>query len=363
MGRKMKFTLLVLMALMFVFPGCKKKKEAIAGKASVEDMLAMLPENPALVLSFDFHKFAAMDLFDKMISKKSETAGEEKKIFKDYPDFVAKTGIDLKKDVFCFTLALYGNLAAGSEPQGVGVVNLKYDPNKILDLLKQNQMTLSQDAYNGIIVYSVKDSEQKLVKNGKDFRFAFLNGSNIALGTPDQVKMAIDLSKGKGVSARKSKALDACLEKIDRNAMFWMALTTMPESVKNQSKAGGMFPVDLSKAESFLGFIDYRDKALSVEFQLISRNEPGNKQLADTLNGFKAIGAMGLGKDPKNAEFGELLNSIVITASADSLKLKLAISEQLMNKLGEKAKSTAENYMKKPAAEVGEPKAPAETEK
>jgi hypothetical protein len=362
MERKMKFTLWMLMVLMLVSVGCKKK-EAIAGKASVEEMLTMLPENPALVLSFDFHKFAAMDLFDKMISKKSEPAGEEKKIFKDYPDFVAKTGIDLKKDLFYITFALYGNMAAGSEPEGVGVVNLKYDPNKILGLLKQNQMTLSQETYNGITVYSVKDPEQKLVKSGKDFRFAFLNPSNIALGTPNQVKMAIDLSKGKGTSARKSKALGACLERIDQQAMFWLALTALPESVKSQPKAGGMFPVDLSKAESFLGFIDYRDKMLSVEFQLISRNEPGNKQLADTLNGFKAIGAMGLGKDPKNAELGELLNSIAITASADSLKLKLAISEQLMNKLGEKAKSTAEGYMKKPAAEAGEPMAPAGPQK
>ncbi len=362
MGKTMKFTLLVLMALMLLFPGCKKK-EAIAGRATVEGMLAMLPENPALVLSFDFHKFAGMDLFDKMINKKNEPAGEEKKIFKDYPDFVAKTGIDPKKDIFYITVALYGNMAAGSEPEGVGVVNLKYDPNKILGLLKQNQMTLGQETYNGITVYSVKDPEQKLVKSGKDFRFAFLNQWNVALGTPKQVKMAIDLSKGKGISGRKSKALGACLEKIDQNAMFWMALTSLPESVKNQSKTGGMFPVDLSKAESFLGFIDYRDKSLAVEFQLISRNEQGNKQLADTLNGFKAIGAMGLGKDPKNAELGELLNSIVITASADSLKLKLTISEQLMNKLGEKAKSSAENYMKKPAAESGEPKTPAETEK
>ncbi len=346
MGRNMKLTLLALLAIVLVSPGCKKN-EVTAGKASVDDMLSMLPENPAVVLSFDFHKFAAMDLFDKMISTKSEPAGEEKKIFEDYPDFAAKTGIDLKKDVFYFTFALYGNLAAGSEPPAVGVVNLKYDANRILDLLKQHQQILGQETYNGITVYSVKEPEQKLVKSGKDFRFAFLNRSNIALGTPDQVKLAIDLSKGKGVSAKKSKALGASLERIDRTAMFWMVFTALPESVKSQPAAGGMLPVDLSKAESFLGVVDYRDKALSVEFQLISRDEPGNKQLADTLNGFKAIGVMGLGKDPKNAELGELLNGIVITASADSLKVKLALSEKVMTDLSEKAKSTAEDYMKK----------------
>ena len=255
---------------------------------------------------------------------------------------------------------MYGNLAAGTEPDGVGVVNLNYDPNKILDLLKQNNLAVSQESYSGVAVYAVKDPEQKLVKNEKDFRFAFLDRWNIALGTPAQIKTTIDLLKGKGNSARKSKALAVCLDKIDRDAMFWMALTALPDSVKSQPKTGGMFPVDLSKAESFLGFVDYRDKMLSAELQLISRNEQGNKQLADTLNGFKAIGAMGLGKDPKNAEFGELINSITVTSSADNIKLKFAISETLMNKLGEKAKSTAEGYMKKPAAETETPQEPSE---
>jgi hypothetical protein len=106
-----------------------------------------------------------------------------------------------------------------------------------------------------------------------------------------------------------------------------------------------MMPVDLSKAEAFTAFTDYTNKTLSGELRMVSRNEAGNKQIADMLNGLKALGAMGAAKEP---DLGELLNGIQLSSATDHVKLTFTISEALLNRLGAKAKEKARSAV--PAA-------------
>jgi hypothetical protein len=132
--------------------------------------------------------------------------------------------------------------------------------------------------------------------------------------------------------------------------MFWLAVGSIPAKVKD-APAGGMMPVDLSKAEAFTAVADFKNKTLSGELRLISYNEAGNKQIADMLNGLKALGAMGAAKEP---ELGELLNGIQLSSAADHVKLVFSLSEELMNKLGDKAKDKAKS-MAAPAAPMEMP--------
>jgi len=83
---------------------------------------------------------------------------------------------------------------------------------------------------------------------------------------------------------------------------------------------------------------------------LISFNEEGNKQITDMLNGLKSLGAMGSAKEP---ELAQLLNSIQLSSAADHIKLTFSLSEELMNKLGAKAKDKAKTMV--PSAEPIQP--------
>jgi len=354
MNKKSVALLMALAVLLVVSPACKKK-EVVAGKADAKDMLTMLPENAALVISFDCHQFSQLALFDKAIAgdwgKKDEGS---KKIFKDYQEFVTKTGIDLKKDLFFVSFALYGQLGS-QEPEGVGVVNMKYDRQRLLTLLLENQVTVQEEIYQGVSVYSVKDAEKKIVKKEEDFRFAFLNPSNILFGTPAKVKSAIDLAKGKGQNILKTASFKKYFAQIKADSMFWLVLGSLPEAIKSKPQAGSQVPVDLSKAEAFLGYLDFKNKMLSGQFQLISHNEEGNKGIVDLLNGLKALGAMGSTKEP---ELAELLNGINLTSNADQIKLTFSISDAVLNKLGEKAKEKAATALTAPAvAPEAEPSA------
>ncbi len=347
MKKKVLVLALVMFALVLV-PACKKKAP---GQMNSEAMLGMVPEGPVMLMAFNFQQFAGLDFFNKTVKEDWQKNAKAGKAFKDYQDFVQKTGIDLQKDVYSVVGAIYGTLG-GDNPEAVGIVNLKYDPDKLLAVLKANQVISAEEKYGDLTLYTLKDED---AAKAKDMRLAFLNKSNIAIGSPLQVKQAIDLSLKKGNSVLKTAALMKYVDKMDKNVMFWMAVGSIPEKMKS-APAGGMMPVDLSKAEAFTAFVDYKNKTFSGELRLISQNEAGNKQIADMLNGLKSLGAMGASKEP---ELGQLLNSILLSSAADHVKLTFSLSEDLMNKLGAKAKAKA-NAMAAPAAPPAE-MPPAET--
>ncbi len=332
----------VALALMGLASNCSKK-EAVAGKASAEDMLRLIPENPLVLFSFDFHRIAGLELFDKMTANQPRAGEKEKQPFASYQDFVKETGIDPKKDLYFITIALYGDVGPGRETDLLALVNLTYDKQKLLQVLKNKGLALREEPYGGQILYAVEDPERKLDKEAAVMRLAFLNEWNIALGKPAQVKAAIDLQQGKGSSADKSKVLMNYVKKVNTNAMCWMVLGAIPQSFKNQAPTGAV-PFDFSKTEAFFGFVDYRNRSIAAEFRLISHNEQGNKQVVDMLNGLKSMGAMGT--TSKEPELAELLNGINLSNSADDIRLTLNVSEQLLNKLGEKAKAKAESVIK-----------------
>jgi hypothetical protein len=342
MKKKVLVLSLVLIALVLV-PACKKKA---AGQLSSEDMLSMLPEGPVVLMAFNFQQFTTLELFDKTFKKNWQKNKKAAVVFKDYQDFVNQTGVDLQKDVYGVVAAVYGSFES-KNPELVGIVNLKYDPDKLLAVFKKNGEFTGEETYRDRILYSLKSEDE-----AKEMRLTFLNQSNIAFGSPLQLKKAIDLNLDKGKSVLQNASMMKYVDKLDKKSMFWLAIGNIPEKMKS-APAGGMMPIDLSKAEAFTAFMNYKGKTFSGELRLISQNEAGNKQIADMLNGLKSLGAMGASKEP---ELGQLLNSIQLSSAADHVKLTFSISEELMNKLGAKAKEKAQTM----AAPASPMEAPAE---
>jgi hypothetical protein len=337
MKKKILALSLVFVVLLLV-PACKKKAP---GQLGSEAMLAMIPEGPVMLMAFNFQQFASLNLFDKMIKEDWQKNAKAGKAFANYQDFVQKTGVDLQKDVYAVAGAIYGGFDS-ENPEAVGIVNLKYDADKLLGVLRQNQVISAEEKYRDRNIFTLKNEDEA---KGKDMRLAFLDKTNIVLGSPLQVKKTIDLSLDKGKSVLQTASLMKYVDKLDKKSLFWLAIGSIPDKMKN-APAGGMIPIDLSKAEAFTAFMDYKGKVFSGEFRLISYNEQGNKQIADMLNGLKSLGAMGSAKDP---DLGQLLNSIQLSSAADHIKLTFSLSEELMNKMSAKAQDKAKAMM--PAAE------------
>jgi hypothetical protein len=347
---------MVLGASLFM-SGCKKKG-AVAGKANSGDVAALLPDGAIMVMAFNVQKFGTMSFFEKMKQEGFKPKEGEPQTFKDYADFVQKTGVDPQKDVFFVTAGIYGKLE-DKEPDMLAIINLTYNKAKILDFLKSQSMMVTEESFEGVSLFTVKEINRQLPVPGtpksENVRLAFLNDWNVAIGSPDRVKAAISLTKGTGKMALESEGIKSRIAAINQSSLFWFVLSALPDSVK-KNQAGSMMGIDTSKLEALVGQFDFDKKILSGFLKVLAKDPEGNKKLVDMLNGFKGMAAMGASKD--SPEVGELVNGITLTASADAINLNFSIKEEVMNKLGEKAKakvsSMAQPVPAEPVVPIGE---------
>jgi len=308
----------VLVLTLLLISGCGGEKGTSTGSTGGGGMnlLTYLPDSASGVFTLNFEEVAKLELFDKMIKDaETKTDTEPGKAFKNYQDFVDKTGIDPKKDIHGVAVAVLGKLGA-EEPDAVVVVNLNYDKNKIMAILKQEKVEFTEEMYKDIAILSVKeDSDQNA--------FAFINDSVVAAGKIDGVKKVIDLSKGEGQSVMANARLKPYIEKFSGMVSF---VIEFPEDAKKVHQLP-MGAFDLTKAEVILGEFNFSGGAYTGEISLICPNEEGNQQLVTTLNGFKGMAGMA------GPEAAEIANKIELTASADKVTLSFDIPKELLEKL------------------------------
>jgi hypothetical protein len=90
-----------------------------------------------------------------------------------------------------------------------------------------------------------------------------------------------------------------------------------------------------SNIQALVLSFDYKDKSVLAEIKAMSPGEATNKQMADALNGFKALGAGAAAKEPL---VGEVLNKIEISSAADHVKISANLPETLIESLTRKVK-------------------------
>ncbi len=327
-----KFTT-ILSILCFVLAisvatACGGDKKTSGGEV---DMLSMIPEDASGVMSINFKKIAGLEVFDKMLEKAKAEKPKAGAPFKDFDDFVTKTGINPKEDIYSMSIGIFGDMKAAGDPDAVVVVNAKHDKEKIMGIINAKKAEITDFAaekYEGLDLYSFKDDE------GKEMSFSFISDSLITAGRKDAVKKVLDLSKGKGKSVLDNSAKKAMFKQLNGNAVASF-IFELPEEAKKVQGEGSPFKMDLSKAESVIGFVDYAPGGWNGEIKMLAKDEATNQQIAQVLNSLKGFGAMA------GPEVGELVNNINITSAADHIKVSFTISDELVKKLEEMAKKKA----------------------
>jgi hypothetical protein len=322
---------ITIIFVLFAFVSCGKKPSAPkAGTAKAEDMLSLLPKDTESVMFIDYHRAAAVEFVDKTI--------KEDKNYKKLQEFIEKSGIDPQKDIYFVALAFKGSLGkAQATENATGIVNLKYNKELLLTLIKEKaaeeEGELAEEEYNGLTVYSWKEK-------GKEGGFTFLDESNIVLGDVANVKTVVDIYQKKGENIFKNEELAALLDKVDKNAMLWGAVTFSPEEMNKMATENPLLGNLEAVNAAYMSF-NYKDRNIIAEISVMSSDETKNAQVADFLNGLKAMGGMAAAQDP---DVGELLNRIEISSGADHVRIHASIPEDLINKLKEKTKGEEKDY-------------------
>jgi len=310
---------IVLACLLGAACGGKKAASPQAGSATGADMLSLFPKDTRGLLVVDVHRIIQTEGAAKAIkdSEKNEK----------YVKFVQETGIDPQKDIYFFAGAMMGDLDQ-KNPDGAAIINLKYDQAKLLEALKKERGEFTTSDYNGLTVYQFPGGE-----NDKPMSGIFLDGSNILAGSDAAVKKMADVFQKKADDVTKNPEMTSLIKGMNTNAMVWGGLAVPAETMSKATSQNPMLGA-FSTVQSFLLSVDYKSETLLLEIKAMSPDPAKNKEMADTLNGFKALGSGAAAKEPL---VGELLGKIQITGEPDSMKINASIPNDLIEKLKAKA--------------------------
>jgi hypothetical protein len=254
-----------------------------------------------------------------------------------YDEFVKMAGIDPMKDVYFVVMGLTATPNATSQ-EGGGIVNLRYNKDGFLAVMKDKAPEFQSESYNGVTIYSNLDgSETK-----QTTRAAFLDDSNILFGSEAGVKGIIDVHQKKAESVMQNTAMAGVLKKVDKAALAWGAFSLPPDLVQKGIESIPQLKVIEGVTAMTMSF-DYRLSNYIADIRTAGGTKEQNDTLASTLNGLKGLGAMLAAQEPAA---GDLLNAIEITSGQDFVRLYISVSEEAMEKLGKAAQARAGDLMK-----------------
>jgi len=323
--RKITAISITLFLVIFGCVSCGKKAAAPkAGSASPDDILKLLPMNAKGVFFVNVNQAMSIEAVDKAI--------KDSKNYQKFQEFVTMTQLDPQKDIYYLAVAMTGDLGK-KEEKGVAVVNLKYDKDKLLSLIKQKMQEeaeekgeevaeLREEDYNGVTIYGLEE-------DGKKMTFSFLDPSNIVVGSDAEARTVIDVIQKKADNVFKNEALTKLLAQTNKEAMFWGAILIPSEAV-SQATAQNPMLSNLESLKAATMAFDYKNRNMIAEIKLLSGDAEKNQQIAKMLDGLKAMGGMLAAQKP---EVGELLEKIEITSSPEFVKLYASIPDELIEKL------------------------------
>lgn len=309
---------LVLCLVLFCSMSCKKEAGAPeAGTAKATDILNLIPADVQGVFFVDVNRAMSTDFANKMI--------QENENYQKYQEFVGKSGIDPQKDIYYLAVGIAGDLE-GEDEEVAAVVNMKYDPETIMGLIREKaaeeEQEIQEEEYEGHTVYQIW-------QEGNPMEFSFIDDSNIVLGSGTPVKSVLDVLAKKKDNVFKNEGLSAILEKTNKDAMLWGAMIIPAETMEKAASSNPMMGA-LKSVSAIALYFDNKNQNLIAEILALSPDAESNKQVADALTGIKSFGAMAAGEKP---EIGELLNAIQISSGEDHVKIYAEIPEALIEKL------------------------------
>lgn len=312
-----KTAIIVLTVLTAVFlTACAGDKGVKAGSATGESLMRLLPETTQGVMVIDVGRAVATTAATKSL--------EDEQARRTYEEFVKSVGVDPMKDVFFVVMGLIGPMDA-KEADTAALVNLKYEKEPLFELVKGNVVDLIEENYSGITLYKGRVDGQA----GRMVCGAFLDDSNILVGTEAAVKAVVDVYQKKAASMAKSEDMGRALKGVNKSAIAWGALAIPPGLVGKAVEENPMLKVMEGLTALTMSF-DYKNSNLLVDVRTLGGTKEQNANLASTLNGLKGMGAMMAAQEPV---FGEALGGIEITSGADYVRLYAALSEEVLQKL------------------------------
>jgi hypothetical protein len=231
------------------------------------------------------------------------------------------TGFDPRRDIREILVASAGNTAG--RDNGLVLVRGTFDVSRILGAARVDGATVQN--YMGVDLISGT--------HGHEGAVGFLDSSLAVLGDIDNVRAAIQRSRS---GARLAPTAAQKIQKMSAAHDVW-GTTTIPfselaEKMPDRDISGTMKGDVLRSIEQASGGVRFGASTVDIAAEAVARSEKDATALVDVIR-FLA-GMVQLNRDKKDAAgLATLLDTMVLKAEANTVKLSLSVPESELEKL------------------------------
>jgi hypothetical protein len=314
--RKFVFTSTILMVLIAgVVTGLALYSTYVvrASLPGLPEAVAYLPAESHAVFGMNVRKFVDSPVYAKFEEKHGQ------RIAGDLADFIAKTGVDPRRDL---SYVVAAGRAVDDKGKGVIIAVGRFNTAAITSYIHTHVVPIRVD-YKGTQVLMFPEKNGTEVEKG----VAYLSESEIALGDLESLKEVIDVRSGASPGILSNATLAPMVKALNPEEMFWFAgdaATILAEAPGNMP-----FADSIASVQTVMGTINVTD-AVNGRITATAKDEDSARKLADVARGFVALGQLAGNQQP---DITELLKGISVTQDRNAVRLVVNIPLDLLEKL------------------------------
>jgi len=298
------------------------------------DELAYIPKDARMLAYADVHAIMSSDLRQKIHAmQQARPPADPSAPSQDPPkNFQSETGINIETDVDHVVAATIGAQTAdqhGDRP--LVLARGRFDTVRIEGVIRQHGGTAED--YKG---------KRLLTQNEQHVAVAFVEPDLVAVGSPEDVRLAIDTKAG-SVTVKDNPDVMRLVKDIDDGTAWAVA--------RFDAVAGsGRIPGNLASrmpAVNWFAVTGHIDDGVRGSLRAEARDEASAKDLQEVIRGFMALGRLQAGQ---HAEFAALINSLELSGQGNTVTLGFAVPREMIDTLGAMSADRGRPPSDRPAA-------------
>jgi hypothetical protein len=271
-----------------------------------------LPADAAAVFGMNVQKFVASPVYDRFMAQHGQEIGT------DLAEFIAKTGVDPRKDI---TYIIAAGRPSQQKDAGVAIAVGRFDPATITSFISSKVTPINVD-YKGANVLMIPEANGTKLEKG----IAFLTASEIALGDLDSLKAVLDV-RSQAAPSIDSTSLAGLLRDLNSNDMFWFAGS--PAGVVSKLPANTPFVPSLAAVQNVFGTLNLTTK-VEGKITVTATTDETAGQLAEFVRGLIALGNLAGAQNP---DLVELIRNVQVAQRANQFDVSVSFPIELLQKL------------------------------
>jgi hypothetical protein len=284
-----------------------------ASLPGLPEAVAYLPAESHAVFGMNVRKFVDSPVYAKFEAKHGQ------RIAADLADFIARTGVDPRRDL---SYVVAGGRAVDHEGKGVIIAVGRFNTAAITTFIETHVVPIRVD-YKGAVVLMFPEKNGTEVEKG----VAYLSESEIALGDLESLKEVIDVRLGGSPGILSNATLAPMVKALNPEEMFWFAGDAA--AILAKAPAHTPFVDSISSLQTVMGTVNLTD-AVNGRITATAKDDDSARKLADVARGFVALGQLA---GNQHADLAELMKGISVTQDRNAVRLLVNFPLDLLEKL------------------------------